>query len=298
MELVTRAIDFHAHFPFGWKAPQHSPIVDDYARRRALRMKLEWDQPDQNRQAGKQEAIEFWKAEVDKYDLARVVFVTGGGNDELAEIVSYYPGRFMGFAHHSPDEPNVVDRMRHAIEDLGLSGYKIIAPRINTPFDDPGLDDLWKYIEHRRLPVIIHFGLLGHAGGVCTHPLTNPLTLARTAARFPGIPFVVPHFGCGYYRELLHLCWSNPNVYIDTSGSNQWMRWSPYPLTLESLFRTAYETVGPERIVFGTDSSWLPRGFSYRYLQDQVRVCRWLRMSESDIDLIFYGNAAALLGIG
>jgi hypothetical protein len=71
----------------------------------------------------------------------------------------------------------------------------------------------------------------------------------------------------------------------------------PYPLSLEDLFRKAYETIGPERIIFGTDSSWFPRGFSYRYLQDQLRVCYWLNMKREDIEAIFGGNARRLTGL-
>jgi predicted TIM-barrel fold metal-dependent hydrolase len=82
---------------------------------------------------------------------------------------------------------------------------------------------------------------------------------------------------------------------VDTSGSNQWMRWMPYPLTLDDLFRKFYEMIGPDRIIFGTDSSWFPRGFSVRYLQDQLRACRYLNFPETDVARIFGGNAARLL---
>jgi predicted TIM-barrel fold metal-dependent hydrolase len=57
------------------------------------------------------------------------------------------------------------------------------------------------------------------------------------------------------------------------------------------------ETIGPERIIFGSDSSYFPRGFAVRYLQDQIRDCRELGIPESDIGLIFAGNAARLLKI-
>ncbi|HEY8394317.1 MAG TPA: amidohydrolase family protein, partial [Thermaerobacter sp.] len=129
------------------------------------------------------------------------------------------------------------------------------------------------------------------------HERINPLSLFPVARDFPEIPFIIPHFGCGYPRELLHLMWSCPNVYVDTSGSNQWMRWHDSELTLEYLFKKFYETVGPERIIFGSDSSWFPRGFAVRYLQDQLRACYYLGMKDEDIDRIFYRNAAELFGL-
>ena len=71
----------------------------------------------------------------------------------------------------------------------------------------------------------------------------------------------------------------------------------PYPLTLEDLFRKFYETIGPERIVYGSDSSWFPRGYSVRYLQDQLRACRFLNLPHEALQQIFGGNAARLFNL-
>ncbi len=295
-------IDFHAHFPTGDWHDDYDPITAEYARRREERMRREWDFPDHEGASptpeGLAESADRWAAEVDKYGLERVVFVSGRDNDTLASIVRRYPTRFAGMARHSITRPDAAKELERAVEELGMIGYKLLAPFVEVPFEDPSLEPVWKYCAKKRLPVLIHFGLLGHAGGLVYHPRLNPLTLYPTAAAHPEIPFIIPHFGCGYWQELLQLCWSCPNVYVDTSGSNQWMRWMPYPLTLEDLFRKAYETVGPERIIFGTDSSWFPRGFSYRYLQDQLRVCYWMNMPDDDIALIFGGNARRLAGWG
>ena len=73
------------------------------------------------------------------------------------------------------------------------------------------------------------------------------------------------------------------------------MRWMPYDLSLKTLFRKAYETVGAERLIFGTDSSYFPRGFSVEYLREQLKVCYELGFSEEDIRRIFHDNAAELL---
>ena len=126
------------------------------------------------------------------------------------------------------------------------------------------------------MPVLIHFGMLGAGGGISWNERDNPGALERVARDFPTIQFVIPHFGIQYVKELLFLCWACDNVNVDTSGSNQWVRWMPYPLTLDDLLRKFHETVGPDRILFGSDSSWFPRGFSIRYLQDQIRACRFM----------------------
>ena len=79
-------------------------------------------------------------------------------------------------------------------------------------------------------------------------------------SRIPQVPIIIPHFGAGMFREALMVADLCPNVHLDTSSSNAWMRYTP-GLTLTDVFRTALDVVGPERLLFGTDSSFFPRGW-------------------------------------
>ncbi len=298
-----RIIDVHTHFPIENSmamppsAPRH-PLLVAYAQERGERMRAEWNteptEPSAKTDAEVEVALERWVGEVEHYHLDKVVFVSGGGNDRLASLVAQHPDKFVGLAHHRL-EPGAGAELRRAVDELGLRGFKQLGPTTEYPFEAPELRDVWEFLAERRLPALIHFGFLGRGGGVVEHPRMSPLSLFKVARDFPEIPFIIPHFGAGYFRELLALCWSLPNIHIDSSGSNQWMRWMPYPLTLEDLFRKALETVGPERLLFGSDSSLFPRGFSERYLLDQLRACYTLNVHDSDVALIFGGNAARLL---
>ena len=51
-----------------------------------------------------------------------------------------------------------------------------------------------------------------------------------------------------------------PNIYLDTSSSNAWVKYVP-GLTLADVFRRALGSAGPDRLIFGTDSSYFPRGW-------------------------------------
>lgn len=300
-------IDIHTHFPIKNSMllepePQtQHPRLRAYARERSNRMALEWSTDPVEPPAATEEQFEDylgrWVGEVDRYGLKRVNFVSAAGNDRLAGIVERYPGRFTGFAHHRL-EPGAHVELRRAVDELGLRGFKQLGPRTDYAFEDPELRPVWEFLAERELPALIHFGFLGRGGGVVQHPRMSPLSLFETARDFPEINFIIPHFGAGYWQDLLALCWSLPNIYIDTSGSNQWMRWMPYELTLESLFRKAWETIGTERIVFGSDSIGFPRGFAVRYLMDQVRACYTLGMTDHDVKNIFSNNAARLLKLG
>lgn len=297
--------DVHAHFPVENtigrrepRAPVH-PELRAYAVDRQARMHKEWTTEPYEAPASSDDEIdamaERWRAELDAHAVQRINFVTGQSNDLLARIVRRHPDRFSGMAHH-PLEAGAGSELRRAIDDLGLRGYKLLGPMTDIPFEDPSVRDVWEVLAERRMPALIHFGYLGRGGGVVSHPRMSPLSLFEVARDFPEIPFIVPHFGAGYWQDLLALCWSLPNIYVDTSGSNQWIRWMPYPLTLEDLFRKAFDTIGPERVLFGTDSNAFPRGFAQRYLEDQLRACYTMNLPDADVAAVFGGNAARLFG--
>ena len=309
-ELTPRPfpiLDSHAHFPvvntigsptFGTQ--QRHALLTAYAADRQARMDKEWgtrpSEPPAQTPAEIDALADRWAAELEAKGVRRIVFVTGQTNDLLAGVVRRHSDRFIGYAHHQL-QPGAGPELRRAVDELGLKGYKLLGPTTPIPFEDPSVRDVWEFCAERRLPVLIHFGYLGRGGGVVAHPRMSPLSLFEVARDFPEVPFIVPHFGAGYWQDLLALCWSLPNVYVDTSGSNQWIRWMPYPLTLEDLFRKAFETIGPERVLFGTDSAAFPRGFAQRYLDEQLRVCYTLNLSEAEVAGVFGGNAAQLLGV-
>lgn len=301
-------LDFHAHFPVrDGPDPLREQYIARWGEAKWARVtgwlrddqriwRRAWGFPDPEPPGPDEEMARRWAAEVDRHHLVRIVFVTGGDNDRLARIVARYPDKFVGFAHHDPFHSGAAAELDRAVRDLGLRGYKLIAPLLAERIDDERLVPVWETVERLGVPVLIHFGPLRYQG-IVSGPNINPLVLQDVARAFPGIPFVIPHFGCGYPRELLHLAWVCGNVHVDTSGSNEWTRWMPYELTVRALFRKFLDTVGPGRIIFGTDSSWFPRGFVEQYLEVQLQACREVGCSEADVRAIFAGNAARLLRI-
>ena len=306
-----KLLDFHAHFPVQrpesranytqhliqrYGETKAKVIIANSARyREEWRLKWGFDSPETDIHTDEEQA-ERWIADMDSKGLSRVNFVMGGGNDNLSKIVKMHPDRFTGFAQHELFSEDAAAELERGVKTLGLRGYKLIASGLTRPIDDKAAYSVWETAERLEVPVLIHFGVLGGGGGPARniHNL-DPLSLWEVAASFPTLNFVIPHFGACYFRELLQLCWACPNVLIDTSGSNQWMAWMPYKLTLRDLFLKCLETVGPDHIVFGTDSSYFPRGFAVDYLREQLREVRAIGVDESAVHKIFYGNAARLL---
>lgn len=306
-----RVIDFHIHFPTKqpWlgRADRGQQLREKLGERRAALLRQQarayneewrqaWDFPAPEAESPPdEEQAARWAAEAARYGLDRVVFVTGGGNDHLSHLVSLYPDKFIGFAHHEPFEENAAEELERAVTGLGMRGYKVLAPALDRDIDDEAAFPVWEVAAQHEIPVLIHFGIMGGGGGIAHHANMNPLKLHNVAKAFPDVNFVVPHFGCTYIFDTLQLCWACRNVYVDTSGSNQWIRWMPEEWTVQRLYRKYLETIGPDRIIFGTDSSWFPRGFAVRYLQDQIRDLMYLGASHEVMQKILADNAARLL---
>jgi predicted TIM-barrel fold metal-dependent hydrolase len=116
--------------------------------------------------------------------------------------------------------------------------------------------------------------------------------LHAAAMRHPSVKFVLPHFGAGYLREALMLTDLCPNVLLDTSSSNSWMRYEG--LDLKAVFRRVLDVVGPSRILFGTDSSFFPRGWNSEVYETQTRAMLDLGISAGDARMMLERNFASV----
>ena len=67
-------------------------------------------------------------------------------------------------------------------------------------------------------------------------------------------------------------------------------------LDLRSVFRRALDVLGPKRLLFGTDSSFFPRGWHAAIFEVQAKALYELGRDEADARLIFGENLAHLLG--
>jgi hypothetical protein len=91
---------------------------------------------------------------------------------------------------------------------------------------------------------------------------------------------------------LADLC---PNVYLDTSSSNRWMRYQESHVDLRQVFRHALEVVGPKRLLFGSDSSYFPRGWHQQIFEDQSKALYELGVSLADARAIFSENLLRIM---
>ena len=243
------------------------------------------------------ELARWWKAELDAQGVARAAMISSVPGDEASVecAVAEFPGRFFGFFMVNPLEESAVERVQIALR-CGLHAVCLFPGMHRYALTDPHAEAVIQAAAaFSGRAVFVHCGVLtvGIRKKLGLHSpfdmrFSNPLELHSTALRYPGLKFVLPHFGAGYLREALMLADLCPNVYLDTSSSNSWMRYEG--LDLKTVFRRALDVMGPTRLLFGTDSSYFPRGWNYEIFEAQTRAMLDLGISSTDARLILEEN--------
>lgn len=209
-----------------------------------------------------------WVEELDRHSVSRAALIASAPGDEqsVSSAVARHPSRFVGFFMFNPVASDADVRLERAI-DAGLRGICLFPAMHGYALDDQRVAAVFAAAGRQRATLFVHCGAL--TVGVrrklgLPSPfdwrLGDPLALAAVAVRFPHVPVIVPHFGAGFLREALMAADQCSNIHLDTSSSNGWIKYYP-GLTLESVFRQALAVAGPERLLFGTDSSFFPRGW-------------------------------------
>jgi predicted TIM-barrel fold metal-dependent hydrolase len=256
-----------------------------------------WDLPPEDPAA----LAQAWAAAMDTYGVTRAALISSVPGDEasVAAAVAARPDRFFGFFMLNPLDEGALDRVQVAFR-CGLHAVCLFPAMHRYSMHDAKV--LAVLDEAARAPgrvVFVHCGVL--TVGVrkklaLPSPFdmrySNPIDLHAVALRYAGLKFVIPHFGAGYLREALMLADLCPNVYLDTSSSNSWMRYEG--LELKTVFRRAIDVAGARRLLFGTDSSFFPRGWNNEVFEAQTRALLDMGISGADARLILGENLQRL----
>ena len=240
-----------------------------------------------------------WVSELDTHGVNRAALMASIPGDEtsVAAAVAKHPDRFVGFFMLDPSSPEPAARARRALAELRLRGICLFPAMHRVPLHDQRVQQVVEIAaDHRGSAVFVHCGVLSvgvrRKLGLPSRfdlALGDPLGVTRLAMSAPHVPFIIPHFGAGLLREALMAADACPNIYLDTSSSNSWIRYEP-GLTLETVFRTTLDVIGPSRLLFGTDSSFFPRGWQRPLYDLQRAALDAIGVSAEDQSLIFGGN--------
>jgi len=269
---------------------QDLPTAD---RAAAVAAQLGWDPP------GTTEALaERWITEMSRHGVSRCALIASIPGDEasVAIAVALHPKEFVGAFMFNPIAPEAPARLTAAFAEHRLRLVALFPAMHRYRMDDGAVTRVFETASEHGAAVFVHCGVL--SVGVrkklgLPSPfdlrLGDPLAVADIALRHPRVPVIIPHFGAGLFREALMAADQASNIHLDTSSSNSWMKYYP-GLTLDAVFRQALSVVGAQRLLFGTDSSFFPRGWQRPVYDAQVAALDAAGVSADDRAQIFGGN--------
>lgn len=261
---------------------------------RELPARLGWEAP------GTPEALaDRWVAELDRHHVRRVALMASVPADEasVAAAVARHADRIVGFFMFDPMKADADDRLARALDEQKLRGVCLFPAMHRYALHDDRALRVFEVAAARPGTVVFaHCGALsvgirkklGLPSRFDTR-FGNPLDLQMAATSWPSLPIIVPHFGAGLLREALMVADLCPNIVFDTSSSNGWIKYVP-GLTLGDVFRQALQVLGPERVIFGSDSSFFPRGWNREIYETQHGLLQTLKVPESQQEQIFSSN--------
>lgn len=193
-------------------------------------------------------------------------------NTLTEQACARYPGRLYGDIFLNPtDLQGALAELERCARMDCFRGVKL-HPSDNAWF--PFMEEyfpLYERIEQLSLPILIHSG---------TSPYSHPLQIAYAARLFPGVPFILAHFG------LADLSWEcfpaaalADNVHVDTTAN-----------PMVRVMSEWQERFGARRMLWGSDFPFYEP--SYELAKIDALTC-----SAADRERIRHGNAVELYGL-
>ncbi len=298
----ARLNDAHCHF---FSAGFFAALARDPAAPRVtdpavdLPAALGWDAPGDPAQLA-----DRWVAELDRHGVGRVAMMASVPGDEtsVAAAVARHPSRFAGLFMVNPTAPDAEERVRSGFGEHRLRCACLFPAMHHFALDDECVTAVFRAAADHGCAVFVHCGMLSvgvrRKLGLPSRfdvRLGDPLAVVPAALAFPGVPVVVPHFGAGFLRETLMAADLAANIHVDTSSSNGWTKYMP-GLSLADVFRRALAVLGPERVLFGSDSSFFPRGWQEPIHEAQSAILDEIGIGGAERAAIFAGNFDRVFG--
>ena len=234
-------------------------------------------------------------------------------NDYLSDLAKQYPQRFKSLAMVPLDDVGLaIEELGRAIEQKGMSGIALGSNILGRPLDSPEFLPFFEEVNRRGLAIILHPGEPAGSQVMRQHNLitlvgfpfetslaATRLVLSGYLERFPNINLVLPHLG-GAVPYLLERVDFH---YWEHGGNYPGLSQAP-SLYLKKLYydtaigyhmpalRCAYESVGADHLVFGTD---YPFGFITGFTEKTIASLEKLGLSAEQKEKIYSANALKIL---
>jgi predicted TIM-barrel fold metal-dependent hydrolase len=285
--------DAHVHF---FSTPFFASLGGD-----AAVAKLGWEPPE-----AAEALADRWIAELDRHQVSRAALIASVPGDaaSVAAAVERQRGRFVGFFMVDPTQPDAAAKASEVLAGGAMRAICLFPAMHRYSMHDERATKLFEVAAAAPgTAVFVHCGVLSvgvrkKLGLPSPFDISfgNPLDLHAVALAYPQVPIIIPHFGAGLFREALMVADLCPNILLDTSSSNGWINY--VGVTLAAVFRQALAVTGPERLLFGSDSSFFPRGWVRAVHEQQSAALDEIGASTDVREKIFGGNFERLFPIG
>ncbi len=215
-------------------------------------------------------------------------------NEHLARLVRHHPDRLIGFAVVDPRHPDAPDDLRHAIEELGLRGCKMV-PTGWYPYEER-VQPVFAVANEHALPLLFHSGIFidGRSGRFCRptyfealrdHPRT------RVALAHMGWPWTDEALAVALIDRIHGVPHERAQFRLDISFG------PPPPYRREVLARML-DVLGAGSLQFGSDC-FLPCSGAHVRERKQwvVDLMDELDLGADTRERLWSGTAAAWLGL-
>jgi predicted TIM-barrel fold metal-dependent hydrolase len=171
----------------------------------------------------------------------------------LAAVAAGSGGRIFSFCGVDPRRPGAADLVREAVGQWGCKGVKLYPATGFFP-DEEVCRPLYDAAADLGAPVLFHCGPVGYP---LKSRYSRPSEIESVAADYPDLRIVMGHtsYGRGWFEEALDVAEWKPNLLVEVSGLIAYASGEP---RLRQLARRMIDTLGPDRLLYGSDRAGFP----------------------------------------
>ena len=231
-------------------------------------------------------------------------------NDHIAQMIRQHPDHFTGLANLPLQDIEAALAELDRVKGSGIRGINIFSNVRGKYVDAEEYWPIYERAQKLRFPIFLHPGVPVNAETYEKYHLWGPpfgfgadataatlrLMMSGVFEEYPNLKIVLGHLGEGIPYFVKRIDWA----YLRTPEEVPKLKRKPSEYFLNNFFldtagvfhepslQCAYETMGAEKIVFGSDYPMENAAQGVEFVADS-------RISKGDKEKIFWKNAADLL---
>jgi predicted TIM-barrel fold metal-dependent hydrolase len=243
-------------------------------------------------------------------DRDHAVTAARKANDIYAEVLQKWPKRFLAYVAlplpHVDESLKEIDRM---LGHKGFVGATIATSILNRSVADPAFMPVYQELNRRNTVLFIHPGGYGaytplisdyHITWMIGAPIEDTIAVVHLIThgipqKFPNMKIINTHLGGALPMLMQRLdnqyTWENPTTPEKPSVAARRMWYDTVGHGYDPALKAAVDSIGADRLVFGTDWPYEP-GPLFKRAADYIHE---VGLKKEEIDRVLHGNPAQLL---